>query len=93
VAAVAIVGVELAVPEERIAQPFLLRVPEQRLDLRAHVELAHVLVEPGQEGDGRDLLDQAVAPRSGIPVSIAKACDIIRRMASASSTLSIGGSR
>jgi hypothetical protein len=69
VTAVAIVGVELAIPEERITQPFLLRVAEHRLDLRAHVELAHVLVERGQEGDGRDLLDQAAIARLGRPAA------------------------
>src|SRR5262249_61132651 len=57
-AALAIVGMKLPEPEERIAQPLLLREAEQRLDLRADVELVHVLVERRHERDGRALLGE-----------------------------------
>ena len=41
--AVAVVGVELLVPEDRVLQPLLLREPEDRLDLGADVELLDAL--------------------------------------------------
>src|SRR5207253_4009900 len=54
----AIVGVELSEPEHRIAHPFLLREPEQRLDLRADVDVAETSLERSHERDRRDLFHQ-----------------------------------
>src|SRR3989454_1255165 len=54
----AIVGVELPEPEHWIAHPFLLREPEQRLDLRADVDVAETSLERSHERDRRDLFHQ-----------------------------------
>ena len=49
---------KLPVPENGIFQPFLLRKPEQMLNLRADVKFRNAIVERGNEGDGGDILDQ-----------------------------------
>ena len=56
--AIAVVGVELPVPEDRVLQPFFLGEAQQRLDLRADVQLVVSVLESGHERDGRKLLDQ-----------------------------------
>ena len=55
---VAVVGMDLVVPEHRIAQPLLLRKAQQFLDLRTHVKLVDVLIERGHRGHHRELFNQ-----------------------------------
>ena len=50
--ALAVFRVQLAVPEERISQPFRLREAEHLFDLRADVEFVVPLVEGRHEGHG-----------------------------------------
>ena len=74
----AVVGMQLAIPEEWIAQPFLLREPEHDFDLRAHVELVVPLVECGHEGDGRNAFDER--PVTGLhPFAVGNVADGGRR--------------
>ena len=70
----AVVGMQLAIPEERIAQPFLLREAEHDFDLRAHVDLVVSLVERGHEGDGRNSFDER--PVAGLhPLAVGNIAD------------------
>src|SRR5262249_12355506 len=66
-AELAIVGMELAGPQQRVAHPRLLRVAEEHLERRADVELAYVVVERRHERHGGDLLDQGPVARLRLP--------------------------
>ena len=70
----AIVRVELPVPEDRVLRPFLLREAQQRLDLRADVQLVVLLLERRHEGDGRQLLDEGAIAGLG-PAELLLAAD------------------
>jgi len=58
VPAFAVLRVQLAIPEDGVFQPFLLRETEQLLDLWADVEFRGTLIEWGDKSDSRDVLDQ-----------------------------------
>src|SRR5262249_32254010 len=58
VPAVAVVRVQLAVPQDRIFQPLLLREAKHLLDLRADIELRYAFVERGHKGTRWDVLHQ-----------------------------------
>src|SRR5262249_3741966 len=63
---VAVVGMQLRVPEKWIFQPLLLAEPEQLLDVRTDVDLVLALPEHGHERDRWNLLDaRAKAVLSG----------------------------
>ena len=64
--ALAVVGMEARVPKDGVFQPFFLREPEHRLDLRADIELVAAAVQCGHEGDRRDLLHERTIPDSGV---------------------------
>src|SRR5262249_24449553 len=62
VPALLVVWMQLAIPEDRIFEPFLLREAEQLFDLWADVQfikLTEAFVEGGHERDSRDPLDQS----------------------------------
>ena len=55
----AVVGMKLAIPEEGILEPLLLAEAEQRLNVRADVDLVLALAQHRHERHGGDLLDQS----------------------------------
>ena len=63
VPALAVVGVQLHIPQDGIVQPLFLGEPQQRLDLRTDVQLVVLPVERGHEGDRRDLFHQGAVAR------------------------------
>src|SRR5205814_180890 len=62
-----VLGVKLAVPEEGILEPLLLAEPQQRLDVRADVDLVLALAEDGHERHRRNLFDERAVPDLGRP--------------------------
>ena len=54
-------------PEHGVLEPLPLREAQERLDLRAHVELILAAIERGQEGHDRHLFDERPIARFGQP--------------------------
>src|SRR5207248_5448257 len=63
VPALAVVGVQLAVPQHWVLQPLFLREAEQLLNRRADVEFGPLLIQRRDEGDGRNVFDQRLELR------------------------------
>ena len=59
----AVLGVQLVVPEDGIVKPFFLRKTQQGFDLRADIEFVDAAVERGQKGNNRQLLDEGTVAR------------------------------
>ncbi len=65
--AFAVVGMELAEPEEGIVEPFFLGEAEERFDLRADVEFLLGFVEAGHEGDDGEAFDEGAVAEIRLP--------------------------
>jgi hypothetical protein len=61
----AVVGVEQLHPDVRLVEPLRLRVPERRLDVRAHVHRAPVVVPSHAVEDGGQVVDERPVLRLG----------------------------
>src|SRR5205823_10729493 len=61
----AVVGMKLAIPEEGILEPLLLAEAEQRLNVRADVDLVLALAQHRHERHGGNLLDERSVTQLG----------------------------
>src|SRR5437868_3495064 len=59
----AVLRMELPVPQHGVLQPFLLGKTQKLLDLRAYIQLVETFIEGRQEGYGWDLFDEGAVAR------------------------------
>ena len=65
--ALAVFGMQLVIPQDRIIEPFGLGESEHRFDLRTDVELLPRFIEAGHEGHDRELFHQRPITQVRLP--------------------------